>query len=171
VPLDNDRFRAAAALGLFKGHRPIYTGEKVDSSTVEKALPGIGKLQCAAGHDLKTEVEYIRLLGQGRLLAEIATVPGEIYPELVNGGIARYPGADFPNAPFEPTLRAHMRSRYQFIFGLANDEIGYIIPKAEWDNQPPWLLNRKDRWYGEMNSAGEEAAGALTKALARLMEQ
>jgi hypothetical protein len=101
--------------------------------------------------------------------AEITTVPGEIYPELVNGGFARYPGADFPDAPFEPTVRAHLHSRYQFIFGLANDELGYIIPKAEWDNQPPWLLNKKDRWYGEVNSAGEEVAGAVTRALVRLM--
>jgi hypothetical protein len=103
-------------------------------------------------------------------MAEITTVPGEIYPELVNGGFARYPGADFPDAPFEPTLRAHLHSRYQFIFGLANDELGYIIPKAEWDNQPPWLQNKKDRWYGEVNSAGEEVADTITRALVRLMQ-
>jgi hypothetical protein len=53
----------------------------------------------------------------------------------------------------------------------ANDELGYIIPKAEWDSQAPWLQNKKDRWYGEVNSAGEEVAGAVTRALVRLMEQ
>ncbi len=170
APLDNDRFRAAGALNLFKGCRPLYTEGRVDSSTAEKVLPGLGKLQCATGHDLQTEVEYIQLLSHGQLLAEITTVPGEIYPELVNGGIARYPGADFPDAAFEPTLRAHLRSRFQFVFGLANDELGYFIPKAEWDNQPPWLKNKKDRWYGEINSAGEDVAGAVTGALVRLME-
>jgi hypothetical protein len=111
------------------------------------------------------------LLSHGQALAEITTVPGEIYPELVNGGVTRYPGADFPDAPFEPTLRAHLHSRYQFVFGLANDELGYIIPKDEWDNQAPWLHNKKDHWYGEVNSAGEEVAGAVTGALVRLMEQ
>ena len=170
APMDNDHFRAAGALNLFKGRKQLFTDGKVDTSTGEKVLPGLGKLPCATGHDLQTEVDYIQLLGHGQVLAEITTIPGEIYPELVNGGITRYPGADFPDAPFEPTLRAHLRSRYQFVFGLANDELGYIIPKAEWDNQPPWLQNRKDRWYGEINSAGEEVAGAVTRALVRLME-
>jgi hypothetical protein len=170
APLDNDRFRAAGALHIYKDRKPLYTDGKIDTATAEKELPGIGKLQCNTGHDLQTEVDYVQMLSNGDLMAEITTVPGEIYPELVNGGFARYPGADFPDAPFEPTLRAHLHSRYQFIFGLANDELGYIIPKCEWDNQPPWLLNKKDRWYGEVNSAGEEVAGALTRALVRLMQ-
>ena len=171
TPLDNDRFRAAGALKLYKARKPLYTDGRIDSSTAEKVFPGLGKLPCATGHDLQTEVEYIQLLNHGQKLAEITTVPGEIYPELVNGGIARYPGADFPDAPLEPALRDHLHSRYQFVFGLANDELGYIIPKAEWDNQPPWLQNKKDRWYGEINSAGEEVAGAVTRALVGLMEE
>jgi len=171
APLDNDHFRAAGALNIYKGRKPLYTDGKVDGATAEKIFPGLGKLKYNTGHDLQTELDYIQLLSNGDVMAEIATVPGEIYPELVNGGITRYPGADFPDAPFEPTLRAHMRSRYQFIFGLANDELGYIIPKAEWDNRPPWLQNRKERWYGEVNSAGEEVAGAVTRALVRLMEE
>ena len=171
APLNNDRFRAASALNIYKGRKPLYTEGRVDSSTAEKAFPGLGKLKYATGHDLETEIDYIQLLSHGQALAEITAVPGEIYPELVNGGITRYPGADFPDAPFEPTLRAHLHSRYQFIFGLANDEVGYIIPKAEWDNRPPWLQFKKDRWYGEINSAGEEVAGAVTRALVRLMEE
>jgi len=170
APLDNDRFRAAGALDIFKGRKRLYTDGNVDTATAEKELPGIGKLQCYTGHDLESEVDYIQLLAEGRVLAEIVTVPGEIYPELVNGGLARMPGADFPDAPFEPTLRAHLHSQYQFIFGLANDELGYIIPKCEWDNQPPWLQNRKERWYGEVNSAGEEVAGTITRALVQLIQ-
>ena len=26
------------------------------------------------------------------------------------------------------------------IIGLANDELGYIIPKRQWDEKPPFLL-------------------------------
>jgi hypothetical protein len=104
-------------------------------------------------------------------VAEIVTVPGEIYPELTNGGIARYPGADYPDAAFEPILRVHLKSRYQFIFGLGNDELGYLIPKAEWDDQPPWLLNRPERWYGEINSAGPEVAGVVLRGLVRLIDE
>jgi hypothetical protein len=170
-PLENDGFRVGGPLGIYRGRKPLYTEAKLDPTVVERELAGLGKVKYATGHDLQTEVDYIQLRGNGQLLAEITTVPGEIYPELVNGGITRYPGADYPEAPFEPTLRSHLHSRYQFIFGLANDEIGYIIPKAEWDNKPPWLQLRKERWYGEVNSAGPEGAGRITRALVGLMEQ
>ena len=171
APLDNDHFRMAAATGVFAGRKPLYTDGKPDTSTVEKEVTGAGKIAIPAGHDVQTEVGYIRLRSSGRAVAEIVAVPGEIYPELTNGGITRYPGADFPDAPFEPALRAHLKSKYQFIFGLANDELGYLIPKAEWDDRPPWLLNRPQRWYGEINSAGPDCAGAVLRAVTRLIEQ
>lgn len=171
APMVNDRFRVAGAAGLFKGRKPLYTGGKLDLSSGEKDFPGYGRLKFAAGRDVETEVDYLVWLSRDRVLAEIATVPGEIYPELVNGGITRYPGADFPEAPFEPTLREHLKSKYQFVLGLANDELGYIIPKAEWDDQPPWLLNKPERWYGEINSAGPEIASAVMRALVALIEQ
>jgi hypothetical protein len=171
VPLINDHFRVAGAANLYKGRKPLYTDGKLDPSLAEKEFAGYGKLKYSTGHDLQTEVDYIQLREGGRVIAEICTVPGEIYPELVNGGITRYPGADFPDAPFEPTLREHLKSRFQFIFGLANDELGYIIPKCEWDDQPPWLQNRKERWYGEINSTGPEAAGTVTRALVELIGQ
>ena len=139
-PLDNPGFRVAGPLGIFRGRKPLYTDGKIDPTVLVEEISA-AKETAAMGHDIQTEVDYIQLRGGGRLLAEIATVPGEIYPELVNGGITRYPGADYPDAPFEPTLRSYLHSPYQFIFGLANDEIGYIIPKAEWNNQPPWLLS------------------------------
>jgi len=169
-PMHNDHFRAAGAAGIFGGRKPLYTNGQVDPSVVEKEVPGMGMLKFATGNDVQTEVSYVRLLSGGRVVAEMVTVPGEIYPELVNGGITRYPGADFPDAPFEPAIREHLRSKYQFIFGLANDELGYIIPKAEYDDQPPWLRNKKDRWYGEINSAGPDIAGAVTKAVVALIE-
>lgn len=170
APLGNDGFRIAGAAGVFKNRKPLYTDGKLDPATIERAFPGFGRQKYATGHDLQTEVDYIQLRSGNRTVAEISTVPGEIYPELVNGGITRYPGADFPDAPFEPTLREHLKSKYQFVFGLANDEIGYIIPKCEWDNQPPWLNNHKERWYGEVNSAGPEVAGAVTHALIGLIQ-
>ena len=169
IPMQNDHFRVAGAAGVFQGRKPLFTAGQPDLATAEKEFSGFGMLKYATGHDVQTEISYLRLLGGGRPLAEVVTVPGEIYPELVNGGITRYPGADFPDAPFEPALREHLNSRYQFIIGLANDELGYIIPKAEWDDQPPWLQNRKQRWYGEINSAGPEVAGVVTQAIVDLI--
>ena len=194
VPLANSVFRLDQGMGVFGPSRPVYTNGKLDPSTeekpvsfltrlvrdyvspdeaagIQKQLAGLKTVKYATGHDLRSEVDYIQLWDGNNLVAEIATVPGEIYPELVNGGITRYPGADFPDAPFEPVLRPHMKSRYQFIFGLANDEIGYLIPNAEWDNKAPWLLDRPHRWYGEINSVGPDAAGAVTHALVGLMDE
>jgi len=171
APLHNDRFRVGGASGIYKGRKPLFTDGKIDSSIAEKEFPGYGKLKYTTGENIQTEVNYLALVSKGRVVSEIVTVPGEIYPELVNGGIARYSGADFPAAPFEPIIREQLKSRCQFIFGVANDELGYIIPKAEWDEEPPWLKNAKECWYGEVNSAGPDIAGAVTRALVGLIEE
>ena len=78
---------------------------------------------------MRTEVALLTIGEVG-----VACVPGEIYPEVVNGGIERAPGGDFDIAPVEvPPLRELMPGRIKFVFGLANDELGYIIPKSEWN--------------------------------------
>ena len=53
----------------------------------------------------------------------------------------------------------------KFIFGLANDEIGYIIPKRQWDEKPPFCYGRQKAQYGEINSVGPETAPILYHAL------
>lgn len=169
VPLLNLNFRVAEAADVFMGRKPLYTNGKLDPVTEKRNVPGVGAVAYSMGKDIQTEVDYIQLREAGSAVAEIVTVPGEIYPELVNGGIARYEGADYPDAPFEPVIRELLKTRYQFIFGLGNDEIGYLIPKAEWDEESPWLKNASQPWYGEVNSVGPEAAGAVLRALAGLV--
>jgi hypothetical protein len=170
VPLHSAIFRAAIAAGVFAKRRPLYTNGKVDSAAELRDLPGLGNVECATGSDIQTEVDYIQLRSASTAVAEFLTVPGEIFPELVNGGIVRYAGADFPSASLEPTLRGHLKSNYQFILGMGNDEIGYLIPKAEWDEDPPWLQNAPVAWYGEVNSVGPEAAGQVLRALVALAD-
>jgi len=169
VPMHNSRFRAAEAAGVFAGRKPLYTNGKLDPATEKRVLPELGRVEYATGGDIQTEVNYIELRSGGRAVAEIATVPGEIYPELVNGGIARYAGADYPDAPLEPVLRERLKTSYQFVFGVCEDEIGYVIPKAEWDEEPPWLRNAAQPWYGETNSVGPDAASAVLRALVALI--
>jgi len=109
---------------------------------------------------LRTEVALITV-GE----ASIACVPGEIYPEIVNGGIEQPEGADFPAAIIEtPPLRQMMPGNIKFVFGLANDEIGYILPKSQWDEEPPFAYGRKDAPYGEVNSVGPETGPAVHAA-------
>jgi hypothetical protein len=168
VPLDNDRFRIAEATGIFADRRPLYTGGKLDQSITERDDGG-RKTRYAAGRDLLTEIDYMELRSGDRLLAELVTIPGEAFPEVVNGSVERFPGADYPDAPIETPVARILRSPYQFIIGLGNDEIGYIIPKAEWDEQAPWLNNSPQAYYGEINSAGPDTAAAVTTALVDLV--
>lgn len=113
---------------------------------------------------LRTEVALLTL-GD----ASIACVPGELYPEIANGGIENPSGADFPGKPAEvPPLRELMPGRVKFLFGLANDELGYLIPKTQWDRQPPYAYDAKHAPYGEINSCGPEVASRIHAALAEL---
>ena len=54
------------------------------------------------------------------------------------------------------------------MIGLANDEIGYIIPKRQWDEKPPFCYGRKKAQYGESNSLGPETAPILCKVFQEL---
>lgn len=170
LPLANDRFRMAEAAGVFAGRKPLYTSGKLDPSTVESNVEQ-QTVHLASGRDLQSEVDYLQLKAGGRVVAEFLTVPGEIFPELVNGGITRYPGADFPEAPMETPLRTLLKSKYQFILSLGNDELGYIIPKCEWDEHAPWLNNNPQPYYGEINSVGPDTAAVVSRAIAGLVRR
>ena len=116
--------------------------------------------------DVKTEVAALRI---GPI--SIITIPGEIYPEIINGGVVSPPGQDYNLDPVEiPPLRSMMPGKFKFVFGLANDEIGYIIPKSEWDEIPPYLYNHHKSPYGEVNSIGPEAGPIVHESLMELLE-
>jgi hypothetical protein len=101
-----------------------------------------------------------------------ATLPGEAYPEMINGGVEAPEGADFGIQPLEvPPVREMMKGKYKFIFCLANDEIGYIIPKSQWDEKAPYTYGRKDAPYGEENSLGPETAPLLYRNLKEMLSE
>ncbi|MBA4063505.1 MAG: hypothetical protein C0501_07285 [Isosphaera sp.] len=110
---------------------------------------------------VRTEVGYLKL---GEL--EVAAIPGEIYPELVLGKVQdpADPGADFPDAPAEPAVYAQLRGKHRMLIGLANDEVGYIIPRRQWDEKAPYCYGLKKAQYGEENSVGPDAAPILLGA-------
>jgi hypothetical protein len=78
-------------------------------------------------------------------------------------------GADYGIAPVEvPPLRALMPGQLKLVLGLANDELGYLVPKSQWDETPPFTYGRSQRPYGEINSCGPDAAVVVYQALAEL---
>src|SRR6185436_12916678 len=73
--------------------------------------------------------------------AVFVTVPGELFPEIANGGFGRNqaggdaetncPAAD-TGRPYEPVIRDQFAdATYKFLFGLGQDELGYIVPKYD----------------------------------------
>jgi hypothetical protein len=104
--------------------------------------------------------------------AHFITVPGEIYPEIVNGGVEKPEGQDFDIDPQEvPPLRDFMQGEYNFVFGMANDMIGYIIPKSQWDTESPHTYHQHDAPYGEVNSLGPETAPTLYQNIVDLLHE
>ena len=102
--------------------------------------------------------------------ASFVTIPGEIYPEIINGGVEAPEGNDFGIQPLEnPPIREMMGGKYKFIIGLANDEIGYIIPKSQWDVKAPYTYGRNNSPYGEENSLGPETAGIIHTSLTEML--
>ncbi len=115
----------------------------------------------------KSEINVLRI---GNVL--ILTTPGEIYPEIVEGGIEALPGRDFEIAPVEvPPLREEMekQARMAFVIGLANDEIGYMVPKSQWDHEPPYVYEKSQ--YGEENSGGPDVAGVVHRVSLELLQR
>jgi hypothetical protein len=146
IPVANQAYLMGSQAGVFKGRKPM-------SATKSTFAP----------------VGYLKLSAAGKPVLEAALAPGEVYPELSVGGIVRGPGADFPDAPEEKALKRMMTAPVKMLFGLANDEIGYIIPKAQWDEKPPFTFGAQKRWYGEVNSVGPDAAPLIIDAFSRLV--
>jgi hypothetical protein len=100
------------------------------------------------------------------------SIPGEIYPEIVNGGIESPEGRDFSIQPLEvPAVRELMKGKHKFILGLANDEIGYIIPKSQWDVKAPYTYKTDNSPYGEENSVGSETAPLIHSGIMEILKE
>ena len=163
IPLWNPMYRLGAQMSILR--RQVFD-EKGERTSIPATAPAPAAVDAdsadapataPAGPEfyLKTEVARVTI---GDL--EIAAIPGEIYSELTLGKIQtpQDPGADFQGAPQEPSVFGLMKGRHKMVIGLANDEIGYIIPKSQWDWVAPYAYGRKERQYGEANSCGPEAA-------------
>ncbi len=142
---------AVVAQSVFIKPKPLFRLALL-TGLVHPGFYGSGKF--------RTEVDALRI---GDI--EILTTPGELYPEIALGGVEAPAGQDFDTGPVEvPPLCQVMRGRMKMVIGLANDEIGYIVPKSQWDVKPPYAYGRDKSQYGEENSFGPEVAPTLHAA-------
>jgi hypothetical protein len=148
MPVENPLYRLAAGTGVLNRAMYAYNGNPTPKEFTETK-------DLTKSVAVKTEIGYLKL---GEL--EVAAIPGEIYPELVLGRVQdpADPGADFPDAPAEPAIYAQLKGKHRMLIGLANDELGYFVPKRQWDEKAPFCYGLKKAQYGEVNSVGPEAA-------------
>jgi len=163
VPIDNKVFKFAFRSGTM--NRDAYIWNDDPWSAEIKPFESKGNISTMRGA-LKTEVGYIKI---GDI--HVAAIPGEAYPESIYGKFQEpvEPNADFPTAPLETPVVKALPGEKILVIGLANDEIGYIIPKRQWDFVAPFAYGMSKCQYGEINSVGPEAApvvyGSLEKAV------
>ncbi|MCI0640486.1 MAG: neutral/alkaline non-lysosomal ceramidase N-terminal domain-containing protein [Gemmataceae bacterium] len=162
LPIDNKGYQLFWKLGVLERQSYVWTGDP------DRAEPNKDKDFDAKRMCIRTELGYLKL---GEL--EIAAIPGEIYPELVLGKVPdpAEKNADFPDAPVEPSIYGQLEAKHRMLIGLANDEIGYILSKRQWDEKAPYGYGRKTAPYGEINSLGPETAPLLCNAFRDLVKK
>jgi hypothetical protein len=165
VPIDNEVFRLTTLPGV---------------DILRRRLPGFDRTQ-PIGPDnpvmVVTEVSKVQL-GGVRFLG----VPGELLPELAVGYDAAWafgapqldPANPAPpvlaNAPPPPYLKELLGGELPTILGLANDELGYLIPEYDYVLHPdsPYSKQAPGDHYEETNSLGPRTVPMLLEAFKTL---
>lgn len=148
---DNTALAALSAAGVFDV--PTFIGGESWGS--DPALWRDGIPAGRTGTQFRTEIARVEV-GPAMFL----TVPGELFPEL-EVGFPDPPVAECAEAdtgfPLEPVISAHDDAEYQFVLGLAQDELGYIVPRYD-----HWFLHAEDQVTGGAgNGDGLVPVGAL----------
>lgn len=113
-----------------------------------------------------TEVGYCEL---GKHLA-IGIMPGELAPEIAFGGTRSaaqsWNGTDWQYSPFKDVVGSE---RKLIMFGLTNDQIGYIVPDNDYAHAFASLFEDligggTNKHYEEMISLGKDTASGIAKA-------
>jgi hypothetical protein len=183
VPVENSRYRLFV-FALTYGHKLYDAAGNLLAYHKKWTLP---LSQLFFGLDertepwVETEVSLLDI-GPARLLG----VPAEGFPELAIGGYdgkftfgrpVITPGnpnpPDLSRAPKGPYLRDLLKAQSPMIVGLANDELGYLVPTYDFKTSPTktMLPRLPGHHYEETNSIGPSVTKIVTDAAARLLKE
>ncbi len=119
-----------------------------------------------------TEVSYMEL---GNKQIGVFMIPGELSPELESGNfLTAEAAANGTDVDYKP-LTEMTDCKHEFVVGLCNDEIGYIIPENDFflHEWLPYFNTTVDtsgrNHYEETNSTGPATAGTLLEAMDELI--
>lgn len=115
----------------------------------------------------------------------LCLVPGELFPELVTGQYLDDDLLAHPERPRETPLRDIAKAEHLLVVGLANDEVGYILPacdfyvsptrpfQADYDEQGvQTTFDSKGRnHYEETNSLSKDTAKVLFEAFESMINE
>jgi len=125
IPLDNPYFRFFVAIGVLDVRRSLYTNGVPDASVGYPYPAPFDEIPQASGENIQTEVSAVRI-GNGAF----AVVPTELDPQI--------------GFSYRELLKSATGAKHSFIAGLGNDEIGYQVPFAKWDDSchacAPYIL-------------------------------
>lgn len=150
IPLDNGAFLLYKTLGILEAQ-----AVRAKSDT---------------GYGIRTEMNILQL---GNLA--VALIPGEIFPELVFGGEYGSAGDGENPVPLCETAEKYGYAKL-LIAGLANDEIGYIVPPSDFllNEVQPYFDTTMDsvgeNHYEETNSVGKDCAWVITYAFEEILK-
>lgn len=161
LPVVNPVYRIGWQLGKLRRPAFEWNGDPLEAKPRETK-------DASKPMAIRTEISLLTL---GDLAVPV--IPGEIYPELVLGKVQDPAdrGADYPDAPVEPAIYPQVKSKHKMIIGLGNDELGYFIPKRQWDQVKPYCYGRTSSQYGEINSLGPDTAPLLCGAFERMLRK
>ncbi len=122
---------------------------------------------------LKSEITYYEIGGKKLLL-----LPCEIFPELVFGGaLSADESATGKGPEINPELLCDITDDPEIlVFGLANDELGYVLPPNDFflNEKSPYVDNARDRHdrrhYEETNSMGPKTAAIIADTVAEVID-
>ncbi len=123
---------------------------------------------------LKTELNYYEIDS-----LKILMIPCELFPELAYGG---YLNEDESAEGLPPEINPEPLTEIAedenlLIFGLANDELGYVLPPNDFmlNSDTPYLDRAIDRFgrrhYEETNSMGPDTAGIIAENFRIIMNK
>ena len=124
-----------------------------------------------SGFALKSEISYIEIDS-----LKILLLPCEIFPELVYGGYlsAEESGTGF-GAQVNPIPLQEIVGDDVMIIGLANDELGYVLPPNDFvlHAEAPYFEICRDlhgrRHYEETNSLGPETSAKIAQTVTEII--